>query len=597
MSASYYDFSRLRDDFPYYAESLLRIRNKAGLIVPFKLKEEQLRLDRIFSDSVKRHKTIIFVLKARQPGISTWAEGRLFHRSHMFSNSQSVIMAHDMKTTEYVFDITNRYYDYLPTQPVNWKPMLRRTNRRELVFDNPNKKERGEDPGLGSTIDVYTAGTKTSARGFTGTAFHLSEFAFYPNGKELVRSAIPGLPNHAGIFAILETTPNGMDNFAYNVWQDYKADYIKNPIDCQTIPVFIPWFEVTEYTKPFRTDALRLELLETLDDEEKELIQKYFVTLEQLNWRRGERRMMGSEDSFRQEFAADDTSCWLSSGKPVFDQYKITAAHESRWEPVFKGEISHSGELADMKEGRFTLWKWPEANKRYLVSVDPRSDSEKKNADWGAVQIIDTDTLTQIGEWHGKLDSLAMSPYVKAIGSLVGNATNNYQAELVIERNPGGGGLSMLYEICKDYYNIYCMENFSDVVEKITSKMGWETNVRTKGLIVDQGEYIFNNNYAKINSVDLLKQMRGFVRTANSGAAKKGQHDDLVMSWLIGIFVASKDKKAFVSHKQAPYTGIEIEEQRTVVSALKTGALRSYEFDIDNLHDESREEVGSWMEL
>ena len=592
MSASVFDFQRLRDDFPYYAESLLKIRNKLGQIVPFRLKEEQRRLDAIFSASIKKHKTIVFVLKARQPGISTWAEGRLFHRSHMFPNSQSVIMAHDMKTTEYVFDITNRYYDYLPQ---GWKPMTRRTNRRELVFDNPSRRERGSEPGLASTIDVYTAGTKTSARGFTGTAFHLSEFAFYPNGEELVRSAVPGLPNHPGIFAILETTPNGMDNFAYEVWQDYKTDYLKSPEDCQTIPVFIPWFEVSEYVKAFRTDQHRLELLETLDEEEKELVQKYSVSLEQLNWRRQEKKMMGSEDSFRQEFAADDTSCWLSSGRPIFDQYKITSAIESASTPLFVGEISHGGELADMKEGRFTLWEMPLPEETYIIAVDPRSDSEKKGADGCGLQIIKKSTLTQVGRWWGKLDSLAMAPYTKAIGSFYGNKLNNYQAEVVVERNPGGGGMSLLYEICKDYYNIYCMETFSDVVERVTEKMGWETNVRTKGLLVDFGEYVFNNHYAKVNCLDTLKQMRNFVRTPNSGAAKGTAKDDLVMAWLIGIFIAGKGRTSFVTHAPNPYQETIEAERKSAISEVR--GMRSYEYDTDNLPGGKQESVGSWMEL
>ena len=70
---------RLLGDFEYYAANVLKIRSKAGGLVPLDLNRAQ----RIVHTRIEtqRHETgrvRAVILKARQPGISTYVEGRLF---------------------------------------------------------------------------------------------------------------------------------------------------------------------------------------------------------------------------------------------------------------------------------------------------------------------------------------------------------------------------------------------------------------------------------------------------------------------------------------------------------------------------------------
>ena len=62
---------KIKDDFPYYAEKFLRIENKAGKVIPFKLNNPQLKVHKIIEDFKKANPTKpvrTFTLKARQEG-------------------------------------------------------------------------------------------------------------------------------------------------------------------------------------------------------------------------------------------------------------------------------------------------------------------------------------------------------------------------------------------------------------------------------------------------------------------------------------------------------------------------------------------------
>ena len=47
--------------------------------------------------------------------------------------------------------------------------------------------------------------------------------------------------------------------------------------------VFIPWFELKEYFRPFTSEAKKKELIDSLTDYEKWLIKEFNLSYEQLN--------------------------------------------------------------------------------------------------------------------------------------------------------------------------------------------------------------------------------------------------------------------------------------------------------------------------
>ena len=70
---------RLLTDFPYYAEHCLTIRSKAGGLVPLRLNRIQRTVhDRLEEQLRETGRVRALILKARQPGVSTYVEARFF---------------------------------------------------------------------------------------------------------------------------------------------------------------------------------------------------------------------------------------------------------------------------------------------------------------------------------------------------------------------------------------------------------------------------------------------------------------------------------------------------------------------------------------
>ena len=114
----------------------------------------------------------IIILKARQMGFSTLTEALLFFSCVMRKGVNALVVAHREDATANLFRMSRLFYDELPEEE---RPMLSASNSRELVFDNPDRKERAENPGLGSRLRCATAGGKGVGRSDTLQCVHLSE--------------------------------------------------------------------------------------------------------------------------------------------------------------------------------------------------------------------------------------------------------------------------------------------------------------------------------------------------------------------------------------------------------------------------------------
>jgi hypothetical protein len=133
-----------------YIEEYVKIRDKAGKIIEFKLNQGQLKLYEAIKRQKKENKPVrIIILKARQIGFSTLTEAVIFKETATKFNVNSGIITHKEEATTNLFNMSKRIYDNLP---VEMKPSLKASNAKELIFDN----EQGT--GLKSKIKCMTAG-------------------------------------------------------------------------------------------------------------------------------------------------------------------------------------------------------------------------------------------------------------------------------------------------------------------------------------------------------------------------------------------------------------------------------------------------------
>ncbi|PHQ82905.1 MAG: hypothetical protein COB69_00205 [Phycisphaera sp.] len=284
---------RLKDDFVFFARNCLKIKTKTQGNQPFILNRAQLYVhERIEKQKRETGKVRVVVLKGRQQGVSTYAEGRLIWLTIHRKSVSAYILTHEDDATQNLFSMSKRYYDNLPDQV---KPSISASNAKELKFDL-----------LDSGFKVGTAGNKTVGRSMTNQYFHGSEVGFWPNAAEHAKGMLQTLPDGEGTEVIQESTGNGLNNYFHQQWklaESGESDYIA---------IFVPWFWQDEYRKEVPEDF-------ALSDSEEILASQYELDDEQIFWMRQKIAQLSADGtnglkSFRQEYPCNAAEAFQSTG-------------------------------------------------------------------------------------------------------------------------------------------------------------------------------------------------------------------------------------------------------------------------------------------
>jgi len=248
-------------DFKEYSHKFLKVKNKAGEIVPFRLNAAQ---EYIHTQLEKQKKETGMVraeiLKGRQQGCSTYVEGRFFHKTTTNFGIQSLILTHEQAATDNLFGMTQRYYENLPDA---LKPALSASNAKELSFSK-----------LDSSFKVATAGNKGAGRSVTAQLLHGSEVAYWPSAEEHLAGIMQTIPLEPGTEIIFESTANGIGNVFHSIWN--SRDWLQ---------IFVPWYWQHEY----RCSGV------DLSDEDFEYGELFGLDREQMQWRRKKIGELGND--------------------------------------------------------------------------------------------------------------------------------------------------------------------------------------------------------------------------------------------------------------------------------------------------------------
>lgn len=255
------DLSKLKD-FQFFAENFFKIRTKTGEIKPFLLNKAQLYVhQQLEKQLAETGKIRAVILKGRQLGISTYIQARYFHKTITNRGIKTFILTHEAEATKNLFEMTKRYYEYLPD---GLCPKAAKDSAKELRFES-----------IDSGYAVGTAGNKGAGRSQTVQLMHGSESAFWPNAEEHALGLLQAVGTQGGTEVILESTANGIGNYFHSVWVGAEQD--SNGFQA----IFIPWYWQDEYTddgQDFR-----------LSDEDLELLEQYKhdgMTMRHIAWRR-----------------------------------------------------------------------------------------------------------------------------------------------------------------------------------------------------------------------------------------------------------------------------------------------------------------------
>src|SRR6056297_1000287 len=251
---------RLVDSYQLYADKFLRIRTKQGGVLPLAFNQAQKYIHSIAENQLKETgKVRIVSVKGRQQGVSTYIEGRFFHKVATRLGLKAFILTHEHAATDNLFSMAKMYYEHLPSAI---KPEQRYNSGKVLEFAKLNSGYR-----------VGTAGNKATGRSGTIQLFHGSEVAYWPHAYDHAAGVMESLSNSKGTESFLESTANGSSGYFYDQW--VAAELGENGY----IPVFIPWYWQPEYRVSI-PDGF------TLTKDEIEIKKQYGLDNEQIYWRR-----------------------------------------------------------------------------------------------------------------------------------------------------------------------------------------------------------------------------------------------------------------------------------------------------------------------
>lgn len=493
MQRSYQGGRVLINDLGFYSKRYLKIKTKDKLLVPLKFNKFQYELSDIVDDLKNQNKPIrIIVLKARQIGISTWGSSYLFHDSVSNKYTKSMMIADDSDNTNNIFNMHKVFYDNIPDEI---RPMIRYSNAKTLSFENPNNEQRQTYPGLMSQIVCETGGKATAGRSGTLQNLHITEYAFWRNAADVTSGLLQAVPYIPGTFVLMESTANGMGGEGLEFFNKWKA---AEAGESEYQPVFFPWWDHYEYELPVTNDF-------TLTAYEKELMKIYpAITKEKLAWRRFKiKNEMGSallspEDQFRQEYPSCPEEAFLVSGRPAFNLDAIKSDIENyKNRPYKQVSFDGFGNPYDDKHGNFKIYWPPNPNEAYAIGADVAEGLE--TGDFSAATVIDRQYRV-VATYHGHTDPDLFGQELCKLGEYYNKAV------LAPEVNNHGHATIAKIKSLK-YLNIYKREIKEETADKMTLKLGWQTNRKTKMKMLDDFAACYRDKVIQIPDIDLLRQM------------------------------------------------------------------------------------------
>jgi hypothetical protein len=480
---------RLR--FNVFARRRLQIRDKQGNVIPFRLRSIQrtyLAMKQVAAAKARAEgRPLRFILlKYRRGGFTTLEQGLSYQLCATRENMSALTLAHKREATATIFRIARLMHAKDPLAP-----RIRGVgNSKRLDF-----------PDLNSLFTIGTAGGTGEGRGDTLQRVHGSEVSKWDTtGKRagLVNDLVAGLSEAASEGEmVLESTPNGREWF-FEAYQDAKKN--QNSFT----PMFLPWFWDPSL-KLSDTAFSETELRDTLDDEERDLIQRHKLTLSQIAWRRVKRQEL--RGLFRQEYVEDDGSCFLTEGLCYFTASTLFDLLEAL--PPY--------EVTAIPGGYEVVWEEPQPDEEYVLGADTSEGVPK--SDPNGLGILKKRTGEQVAEVHGVFRPAELAAHVRHWAARYNGAL------AAIERN--NHGHAVLEHSANPEDPLYC----PTLYYAEDGRPGWVTSPKTRPVMLSELKEAVEDGHMLVRSQQLLQEMVGFVKQRSG--KYEGKPDDAVFKWSI----------------------------------------------------------------
>lgn len=505
--------------------NLYFIRNKEGEVVRFKLNPEQ-----EYYISNRHHRNAN--LKARQLGFTTLAVIDALDDCLFNNHFEAGIIAHSLDDAQKIFGKAKLAFERLP----EWLKKLRKPNTDkagEYVFPNGSK----------FSVD-------TSFRGGTLSRLHVSELAKiskkYPEkAKEIITGAFEAVPKNG--YIDIESTAEGVSGEFYDICQTAMGKQGRDLTSLEFKFFFFPWYKTPEY-KIEADIEFSPGLKEYFSYLEKE--QSIFLSKEQKNWYALKKESLG--DEMAQEYPSYPEEAFLASGRPVFNQQKISGDIKSVKNIHFETE----GFLVGEKNQILRVFNRPDKEEAYAIGADVAEGLEI--GDSSTITVLNK-SFDQVAVYKGKIDPDEFGRFLVQVSKFYNNA--------ILAPEVNNAGIAVIESIKREkYFNMYRREVREELGKDIQDKIGWHTNIKTKKLMLDELKAAYRDGSLNIKDEATLREMLTISYEEDGNIIMNGK--DLTVSLAIAIqaikqAIVPGEYKAFipVSNKKGDTAKMTIEEK------------------------------------
>lgn len=506
--------SEILRSFEQFSEKCLKIKTTKGIILPFVLNTAQRKLAREIFEAISKGKAVrIIILKARQLGFSTLAEAIVYYLTSLQEAKNSYIVAHEDEAVNNLFDMFKLYYEKVPTV---YKPMKKHDNSKKLTFENPTsfESDKKRNPGLKSKITVASAEKKSLGRSGTIHYLHISELAFWPENRQSkhMLSLLQALSDAPGTLCIVESTANGIGEYFQQMWE--KA--VKGENDYT--PIFVGWHENSDYSESFSSTEEEQIFEESLTKEERDMQQRFNLSLEQLKWRRStiKNKCGGDPKAFQQEYPAYPEEAFLVSGRSSFDQEQIK---KDMFDAVTPIRIENEGDIL--------VWEDPLEGELYDMGADVAEGLDDDDHDSSTFSIRKRSTGEKVAECQCKEEPFQFANILDEWGHKYNNAL------LGVERNNHGHAVLAVLIHNHDYPNLYYHADYDSKTKEMQKRPGWPTTPKTRPILVENYRQDYKEGEIDVPSKRQLSEMRTFIKKNGKHQHQVGCHDDILIADMI----------------------------------------------------------------
>ena len=412
-------------------------------------------------------------LMPRQSGKTTSAAGYLLWYAMFIPDSTILVAAHKYTGAYEIMQRVRYAYEFCAD---HIRAGVTSYNKGSLEFDN------------GSRIVAQTT-TETTGRGMSISLLYADEFAYVrPTiAKEFWTSISPTLST--GGKAIITSTPNSDEDKFAELWKAANK--------C-----------VDEYGNTTELGINGFKAYRSFWDEHPDRDEV---------WAAEQRAQLG-EDRFRREIGCEF----------IIDEETLIASTTL---------IDLEGQEPILRQGQIRWYQTPQRGRTYVVALDP---SLGTGGDPAAIQVLELPSCLQVAEWqHNRTSVPAQINLLKEIcGYIHEHTLTENDIYYSVENNTlGEAALICINEVGEENIRGIFLSEPAKMGSGRRYRKGFTTTNKSKLAACAKLKTLIESRKLTIRSRNLISELKTFVASGGSFAAKIGEHDDLVSAMLLALRV------------------------------------------------------------